>query len=72
MFLAGTEQCLHLALAPHETSFASKQPDRIRELGNDGSWIIAALPRGPVSALGRLPLRFLQPVICFPWIARCW
>lgn len=38
MFLAGTRQCLHLCLAPHETKFGYKQPDTISELMNDGSW----------------------------------
>lgn len=71
-FLAGTSQCLHLCLAPHENNFAYKQPDMIGELMNDGSWTIFILPRGPVNALGRLLLRFLLLVICFPWTAYSW
>lgn len=31
---------------------------------------IFVLPRGPANAPGRLPLRFLLLVICFPWTAR--
>lgn len=67
MFLAGTSQCLHLCLAPHETKFAYKQADTISEFRNDGSWTIFILPRGPANALGRFLLRSLLLVICFPW-----